>query len=223
MGTWSRPLLTRCYDAAGVLVPPADVRLTLSPTDMSRPWVLKLVNHGMLSETAATLTFDEAVMSTCDTAKIWGYLDSAEYAAWVGLGEALFAANPTVAEAQAHFLCTDATMPYAIVVCRSADVTDEAPATSVRYNVSYARTAPALGGVAAFALYGSRNHALYTTVRLDAAAGDGASLLSFSDAAYAAAVDAHPETLWNEMQAAEWPPAAVTPATLAMLALTGRY
>jgi hypothetical protein len=113
MGTWSAPICTACYDIDGN---PVDASTVVSDvtdywTDPPK-WMDKLMNHNMLQKQNST--FDEAVMSTCDTAKIWGYFTQQEEDAWLNYFTFLEGQNPHVALYQAHFWCSDEGIPYYI-------------------------------------------------------------------------------------------------------------
>jgi hypothetical protein len=159
MGVWSEPLLTHCVDAAGRPIPSEHVRLTFSSEEVRSPppWLQKLCNHGMfaaLQLDALSVTLQEGCMSASHTAKVWGYVDGAEIAAWETLFARVRQQNATVVEIQVHWWCSDIAKPYAIVTAGSFS----------RGSALRRALAQCEDGVKLCVLMGREDHALYTVV-----------------------------------------------------------
>lgn len=111
MGIWSKPLFTVCYGSNGEKLSHDKVTLDFT-NDHSQ--ATRLSSHGTLCE--GKTTFNESIMTTCDTAKIWGYFDHREICAWNEYFKLLLDQNPIVQEAQAHFFVKMKTIH--ILLCR---------------------------------------------------------------------------------------------------------
>jgi hypothetical protein len=106
MGIWSRPVGVYCEDKHGAAISGKDVKLHFAPNSLA----LKLESHS--TKVREDCSFEESIMTTCDTAQIYGYLDEPELRAWDAYFDVLMALNPDVEVAEAHFYCTDSDMPY---------------------------------------------------------------------------------------------------------------
>lgn len=105
MGIWSEPLFTVCYNKDNKIIPNDDVKLNFENTHIR-------LDHNVT--VSGTTTFQESIMSICDCAKIFGYLDDDELNGWNIYFNLLFEQNPNIVHAQAHFFCSDFEFPYVI-------------------------------------------------------------------------------------------------------------
>lgn len=114
MGTWSKPLCTVAITKSGSIVENGSVKVDtlLIPSEALQ----KLRGHrtfARLDEKRNLLTFDEGIMSTCDSAKIYGYLTDEELDAWEKVMKSIIEQNSHINLLEAHFLCENG-FPYFI-------------------------------------------------------------------------------------------------------------
>lgn len=190
MGIDSAPLTTRCVDASGAVVPPATVMLDFTACRDAR-WLDKLTNHGMFEDRMTPCAFHEGVMGTYDTAKIWGYLEAEELQAWTQLFRLLFAQNPRVVQAQAHFFCTDEGFPY-VILCHASDGVPRALVGSLGHCL-YFRAPPLSRWEHAWCCCGARVRTAYDS-----------GLPRFDGARYVRLVARHNAALLQSMKGVYW-------------------
>lgn len=109
MGTWSLPIGA---SPAKFVVNIKQIKNHMKPEN----WA-KLTNHGTFigDISGEDVTWETCIMATCDTAKIYGYLDQAEFNAWTDLFCVLQNLYPEQKESwKAHFWCSDEYLPYSI-------------------------------------------------------------------------------------------------------------
>ena len=97
-----------CIDASGARLPPNEVVMDFTKTER-RPLQM-LGGHNTLVEGVTTL--ETSIMSTCDTARIYGYFDREEHYCWVDYFRLLFEQHPNITTVSAHFYCCDNHNPY---------------------------------------------------------------------------------------------------------------
>ena len=167
MGIWSRPLFTRCTDKANSVVRSDRVVLSFSEDDAC---ILSNLSNHSTDVTEGDRTFEEAIMATCDTAKIWGYFDKVELHSWELLFSRLMDQNPHVHEAEAHFYCIDSHFPYVIYKERGGPVRIQ---------------------------HGTDGHCLYCNLDFGAEEGEE---WKFDKDMYRMARDGHDSVFWNAME-----------------------
>ena len=106
MGIWSHPLTVSCIGRDGEHIDCSDVRLSFD--EKNDAYNLCCHNVGLEKD----IDFFSSIMRTCNTARIYGYLEDAELGAWDDYFDTLMAMNPDVEIAEAHFFCRDLNFPY---------------------------------------------------------------------------------------------------------------
>jgi len=114
MGIWSVPLGVYCEGAGGAPIDGKGVRLRFEKGTPSARRTRRLEWHDTGVAQGEDHSFESSIMRTCDTAKIYGYLEDGEFDAWDAYFDALMEQNPGLQLAEAHFFCEDYNMPYFI-------------------------------------------------------------------------------------------------------------
>lgn len=119
MGVWSKPLGTVCYGENREILDTTKITMDFYDVLHDDP-IYSLSQHNVIVD--GVTNFNESIMNTCGSAKIWGYLDNNKINAWTGYFNLLLDQNPQVKEAEAHFYCIDEDHPYIIMMKRGGDL-----------------------------------------------------------------------------------------------------
>ena len=116
MGIYSFPLFTICFDINGDVIPFDKVILNFTDDQT----IDRLDNHGIIIN--GKTTFEESIMASDDSSKIFGYFDHHECSAWTTYFDILFDQNPNIEEAQAHFYCSDERFPFVFIKSKTENL-----------------------------------------------------------------------------------------------------
>lgn len=114
MGIWSYSLGVACFDQNDKFIDPKKVLINL--TGINENWLRNITNHGFFDNGEKLETnFEEAMHSTCETMKLYGYFVLQEIISWESLFKIISIQNPLIKRFEAHFFCSDEDMPYSVV------------------------------------------------------------------------------------------------------------
>lgn len=177
MGIWSRPLFTRCTGDDGEAVPAESVNVTFTRDDFVK---MDFLHYNKTDVSVGTRTFDQVIMATCDTARIWGYFDKEELMCWDALFLLTLHQNPRVRNIEAHFYCADHEHPFVIIMNRGERRGSDA------HEVVHVE-------------HGSTGHCLYSEIHYSSAEFGGDQCV-FVPEMYMKAREEHENLFWDCME-----------------------
>lgn len=108
MNTWSEPVFAICHNIDGKNIPAYSVILDFR----NFSGIERLADHNITVH--GITNFFDSICATCDCAKLYGFFDGAEIAAWDKYFQIMFLQNPNIYDAQAHFYCDRYGIPFMI-------------------------------------------------------------------------------------------------------------